>query len=556
MLAKLFPEILSYIMVLAQGSPLHSISVDEIDSDLDTPPQPFEITITHVNSHLRTVALHTCKLWSFIHVNTGVQSTRTVVERTETYLHRSGGHLLDLRIELNGSVGNYKNEVDLQRAMEMIGAGSKRWRRLTIVAEREGTAGVCDAVTARLSGAGAAGESLVPELEYLSVSVDYIDETLETGINGNEAPGLPHFHPHPHLDENPASTAGAIGTQLTQIPLTTRLSKLSFLRLRGLAIYLFRPTLLLSLRTLHLDQTKAIPTTYTLFGRIVAACPVLEHLSVYGDIVMPSMAGGGGAGLPTPFPVLGGVQIQHHYQQNGSSSSASGGGWSPSVNADGKGCDRVIRLPELRSLRICGTQGMVYKILLSRLEAPRLTSLVLKDIQERDLDPLWEEPLTAPSIVRGVGSFMTRPALRFTQLRSLIISNSNLSDFAYRRLFRAFPSITEFASYSSMELDIAPKLLIGKGADVPWPDLYALTFIFDVDLDMNDVAIEEILRQRRKYGCPIHRLCIGVAELDEGDATERRVSVVQGAIVVVKKLGEFDIWPEDRAYPDIDDVLF
>jgi hypothetical protein len=106
-----------------------------------------------------------------------------------------------------------------------------------------------------------------------------------------------------------------------------------------------------------------------------------------------------------------------------------------------------------------------------------------------------------------------------------------------------------------MDPDTASKLLDDGVRDVPWPNLRMLTFIFDVDLTADDKAITDMLQKRQSAGYPVQKIRIGVAELGV-DYVEVQGPVAQETTIVVEGLENFDVWPFDRPYPDIDDILF
>jgi hypothetical protein len=334
------------------------------------------------------------------------------------------------------------------------------------------------------------------------------------------------------------------------------LPKLYFLRLRGLALYTFQLIFLPALQVLHLDQTKSIPMTSKLFEHLAVACPVLEHLSVYGDIIKSSVPEGGAGGNVGRGILLPGRVDDHTFRGGRGGNNGSSREWTAGLSA--KSSQDVISLPQLKSLRVCGTQGSVYRILLSQLESPKLRNLMLKDVHEHDLDILWEAPLAYPrgqTIDRLSRACTSTLVSRFIQIQSFIISSSNLSKSIYQELFRVFPSITEFASYSSMDPDTASNLLDGRVKDVPWPNLRMLTFIFDVDLTADDEAIAKMLQKRKGVGYPVQQVRIGVEELGL-DYVQVEGLVAQETVIAVERSENFDVWPSDRVYLDIDDVLF
>lgn len=522
-------------MILAQ----EPISTDEeynLDAD-SLPRQPFEIAISHVNSSIRSIALGTASLWSTVHVDTGAQDAGTILERTTAYLSRSSGHLLDLRIELNEAPSQSDNH--LCEVIDMIAEESIRWRKLAIVAENDGITDVIAGIRERLIEDKQ--ENLTPELEFLSLSVDYSEESFANfqGENGGSVSHLREQHPARNVTTS-LSTFHRIALQ--QLP------TLSFLRLRGLAIYLFQPTLLSGLQTLHLDQTKAIPFSFDFFNSFMAACPALEHLSIYGDIVMPS-GHNGGAFEQVLIPVLGDGHIQPL-------SHAARYAEGRRVELGSQALDSIISLLELRSLRVCGTTDSVFKVLSTKLEAPKLRNFWVKDAQEHDLDIFWKVPCTTPSTAsnsdhdRSEGPQGISLPSRFTQMQSLTFDNSNLSQSVYRRLSQTFPHIVEFASYSSLEVGTAASLLADG---TMWPSLRALAFVFDTDLYADEDVLEELVKRRRESGCPIDELRIGVDEADIEDLSEANA---QNPVIVMEKADGIDIWPPGRRYRDIDDILF
>jgi hypothetical protein len=553
MLARLFPEILSYTMILAQE--FTRFDVEGVgggyDSDVDMPSQqPFEIAISHVNSSIRSTALLTARLWSSINIDTGAQDANITLQRTKAYLERSNGHSLNVRIELT-ETPRPSNGL-LHQVMEMIAEESKRWRKLSILAEHDGMTDMTAGIRARLIDDGE--KDLTPDLEFLSISVDYsevgyaaIGRRSDGGlrITGVETPpsNARGMYSHPsQTNENVNSMVAFRRVTFGKFP------KLSFLRLRSLALFLFQPTLLLGLQTLHLDQTKAIPLSFTFLSSVIAACPVLEHLSIYGDVVMPSRSRvhDGGIAQQASSTMLGSEPL---FPRAGSE------GFETGSQAKQAG-ESVIRLPELRSLRISGTTGTVFTVLLSRLKAPKLRCFSVKNAQEHDLDAFWNEPAIMSSVYSSAKNWyggsprVLGHVSKFNQMRSLTVNNSDLSQSVYQRLFQTFPMIVDFATYSSIDIETAPKLLAKGAAGVPWPHLRTLTFVFDVDLDGDDVMLEVLLKQRRESGHPIEKVRIGVAELDP-EETE-----AQQAIVIMESLDSIDTWPLNPRYLDIDDILF
>lgn len=270
---------------------------------------------------------------------------------------------------------------------------------------------------------------------------------------------------------------------------------LEFVRLRGLAMHLFRPQLG-NVVILHLDQTTFIPVLYSTFRDILTCSPVLAHLSLYGDIISATQ-------------------------------------WPPGINP--------INLPALRSLRICGVAGEMYTGILLGIHAPRLDSLTLKDIQAHDLDLLWD----------------LMDVTRYTNLKSLIFCDFEPSISTYTRIFESFQEIITFTSlYSSAGNSILVDLLLedvhpGQEPHVPWPKLQILSFPFDPYSD-DDELIEDIVKVRRRCGCPLSKILLG-RKLEDITRGEIRLEVGN---IQVKFCWRNEEWPANRTQFDEDDGLF
>ncbi|KAF5380424.1 hypothetical protein D9615_004647 [Tricholomella constricta] len=228
------PELLSYIFELGQAMELAEL----IDADgASSLPifQPFEVLVSHVSSHFRNVAIGTHLLWSYITIGPALRG-----EEIETYLDRSNGCGLGVRMDLSGA--RIPNPLTMAK-INMAVPHSHRYQRLTIDSIQESTARpilrrFCNATT--------------PMLQHLSISVDEVEGN--TAMDGKMFQG------------------GA--------------PNLSFVRLRGLALHLFHPPLD-NVTTLHLDQTAPLPMLYTTFRDMVTAPSLLQNLSIYGDIIAP-----------------------------------------------------------------------------------------------------------------------------------------------------------------------------------------------------------------------------------------------------------------------------
>ena len=429
--------------------------VDDLHSDANGQLEyPFELIVSHTCSYFREVALATPRLWTAwcIHENC---SDKLVAE----YIARSGGCLLDIRVDL----AVHKPQLDgtrLNDVVEMILPLSFRWRSLSVIYDGE---------SRRYPLISKVCNQPAMALQHLSITVDDVEHADATMVNRDVR--LPHIF----KDGTPT---------------------LEFVRLRGLAMHLFRPQLG-NVVTLHLDQTTFIPVLYSTFRDIVTCSPVLTHLSLYGDIISSTQ-------------------------------------WPVGIN--------LIHLPALRSLRICGIAGEMYTGILLGIHAPRLDSLTLKDLQAHDLDLLWE----------------LIDVTRYTNLKSLIFCDFEPPISIYTRIFESFQEIITFSSlYSSAGNSILVDLLLESDlpeqekSNVPWPKLQILSFPFDPYND-DDELIEDIVIVRRRCGYPLSKILLG-RKLEEIARGEIRLEVGNIQVDFCWRTGE---WPANRTQFDDDDGLF
>lgn len=266
---------------------------------------------------------------------------------------------------------------------------------------------------------------------------------------------------------------------------------LSFVRLRGLAMSLFDLPLG-NATTLHLDQTLPLPIHYTTFRQLITASPALRNLSIYGDMISGTVA------------------------------------WPGALDP--------IDMPTLRSLRLCGIGGAIYNGLLLGLNAPNLESLVLKDVQEYDLDQFW-----ASSDVS-----------KFPLLRHLSFNDFEVSSHVYANIFRTFPSVTSFTTTSSARQPRILQLLaepnMAEPHASPWPMLHTLSFILSLD---DDQLIKDVIQARNDSGCPLGRLCVGTSH---GLPLLPSYCWIQENVTLEGFQDEQ--WPIPDSYLDPDDVLF
>ena len=268
---------------------------------------------------------------------------------------------------------------------------------------------------------------------------------------------------------------------------------LRFVRLGGFALHFFRP-LLDSVVILHLDETKHIPWKYKKFREILLNAPSLLHLSIYGDIVAPRS-------------------------------------WPQRQND--------ISMPFLLSLRICGVSGEVYSNILLIINAPVLESLILKRLQEHDLDALGE--LVDVS--------------RFINLRSLTFWDFDVSVYTYERIMHVFQNITSFSTFHSALPDshlvelLLDKSEITRSDELPlWPTLKTLSFPLNGDDDEMNIA-QALIISRNTNGCSIPAILL-CASADEEAIVE---SEVQGVKVVYSS--RLATWPPNFVDHVRDDVF-
>lgn len=442
-------EILSIVFEIGKNV------VDDLHSDANGHHEcPFELLVSHTCSYFRQVAIATPRLWTACSIHENCPD-KLVAE----YIARSGGCLLDIRVDL----AVHKLQLDdtrLNATVPMILPLSFRWRSLSVTYDGES---VRYPLFSKICNQPAMA------LQHLSITVDDVQHADATIVNRDVR--LPHIFKE--------------GTPT-----------LEFVRLRGLAMHLFRPQLG-NVVILHLDQTTFIPVLYSTFRDILTCSPVLAHLSLYGDIISATQ-------------------------------------WPSGMN--------LIHLPSLRSLRICGVAGEMYTGILLGIHAPRLDSLTLKDIQAHDLDLLWE----------------LMDVTRYTNLKSLIFCDFEPSISTYTRIFESFQEIITFTShYSSAGNSILVDLLLethpGQEEEphVPWPKLQFLSFPFDPYSD-DDELIEDIVKVRRHCGCPLSKILLG-RKLEEITRGEIRL---EAGNIQVKFSWRTEEWPANRTQFDDDDGLF
>ncbi|PFH46181.1 hypothetical protein AMATHDRAFT_70410 [Amanita thiersii Skay4041] len=220
-----------------EGKSLDEDGLDDEDNQ-DRCNIPFEILITHINSHFRRIAIGTRVLWSVISISPTISLNKVI-----TYIERSAGCMLDVRVDLPP---NSVVDKGLRRMIELALSHSSRWRTFSYVSDQEAREGMLSCLA----------DIDAPALEHLSLNVEDVHRDNINTVN---------------LSSTIHTTLFKKGTP-----------KLYFLRLRGYAIHSFIPPLA-SVRVLHLDLTKSLALQYPKFRELVLAPMALEHLSVYGN---------------------------------------------------------------------------------------------------------------------------------------------------------------------------------------------------------------------------------------------------------------------------------
>lgn len=274
-------------------------------------------------------------------------------------------------------------------------------------------------------------------------------------------------------------------------------TNLRFLRLRGLSIHFFRPRIA-QLTILHLDQTRTTPMRYSAFKQLLTASPSLQHLSLYGITAVLS----------------------------------------PDWSAALTGTD-TIQLDHLESLRISSKEGGVFAGILFHIQAPRLASLVLRDMQDNDLR--FEED--------GVHA-----GASFPQVKDLTFCGFELSHAGYCSMFELFPSVESFHCLST-SIGVSNCFEeLGRAWDgvIRWPKLRALEFGYNPFDDPDQMG--DLLSTRKEMG--LGNISFRFAT-DVGEEEEVYLWLEQavGDPIEATVVSEEETWPAGFN-DDHDDTLF
>ncbi|KAF4620530.1 hypothetical protein D9613_000297 [Agrocybe pediades] len=377
----------------------------------------FQVAVPSTCRHFRDIAMASPGLWTSIQIDefsaaaAAAHASAAAADWLVKCIRRSRSRSLDIRVDFaEGSMSDI-DETQVAHELDIIIAEAHRWRSLSVAYDIERKA---NPLISRLFDAPASG------LQHLSIHLGGAEE----------------------LD-------GALVRRKVDLPqiFTNGTPNLKFVRLRGLALYIFRPALR-TVVTLHLDQTVFLPFSYENFRGILICSPVLAHLSLYGNMIDTNVS---------PWP----------------------------ERSD------IIKMPALLSLRLCAIQGEMYRGVLLGIETPSLESLTLESLQDSDLDALWD----------------LKDGGRYRRLQHLQFSEFDFSIRTYRRMFDTFPEITSFSTptisiVKSRLLDILRRGFPGEENYELWPNLRDLKFPYDHTEEEFDV-IKGVLETRRLRGRPI-----------------------------------------------------
>ncbi|KAL0957745.1 hypothetical protein HGRIS_001523 [Hohenbuehelia grisea] len=345
----------------------------------------------------------------------------------------------------------------------------------------------------------------LPVIDLLAINIsDCRRLTIISGTNAAHMPLLAHLKsnalPMPRLEHlslsindlaqpGAHSDAGDFGAQI----LLGGAPNLAFVRLRGLSAHFFRPPLG-GVTTLHIDCTKIVQFHYSRVRDLLLHSPQLRNLSIFGSIIDP---------------------FKPH---------------EPHAHLE------PIHLPNLTSLRLCGTSTWVFDVALATISAPRLLSLVLKDIIENPRDAGWN--------TSSLGSS------KFPMLVALEFYDFELTQPTYQCIFDVFPGITTFSIFQSTSQEPFILSLFIKAAQTlmirqPWPALHTLALVYDVEQEDRVRAAVEA-RKVVTHHFRLLRLFTSEVSVTFDPPFAREVEIATTVAV----------WPDGLGYPDEEDFLF
>lgn len=443
-------EVLAHIFEIFKL--VHNEDVRDYQDHYEETP---EVLVSHVSSYFRAVAISTPTLWCQVSINCA-----STLDQTETYLSRSSGCPLDVRVQLFSESLGERNR--LNSLLDLVLPHSHRWRSLSVF---QGLEDIDHPLLTRLC------EALAPNLKHLTIEVEDVNGVMEEFVDQDVS--LPQIFK--------SVSGNASGS-------------LEFVRLRGVAMNYFRPPLSQT-TTLHLEQLKLVPIQYRTFRAMLTTPHNLTSLSVSGDII-PA------------------------------------GHW-PLKYA-------LIPLPHLLSLRICSVSGELYARLLLALDAPRLRSLCLKDVQDSDLDGLWDNKCAVTPT--------------FSSVERISFLNFELSPSTFEKLCLMFPNIRTFRTFHSpVETCQFVYLVLAKPREqqgrpnILWPSLRHVSFL-EGNEGTCDKRIAQFIDSRQVDGYPLSSLTLLTNADNEGE------SLAYQSGVKIQLSSVIEAWPDSgSSFLDLDD---
>ncbi|KAG6880110.1 hypothetical protein C0992_005817 [Termitomyces sp. T32_za158] len=227
--ASLPNEILSTIFLLCHGTKLILTRATA---------RPFEVVVSHVSTHWRSVALGTASLWSAINLHVTNQTRSHALERLSAQLTRSAQCLLDISLHLSVSDG-------VSDILYHLVPHAERWFRVSISTDQ----GSKDDIYAPFQPLS------VPNLIHLSLRIGNSEENNDTPRT--EYPEI-------------SSTIFLQGAP-----------SLAFVRVAGKVVGNIYPPLA-TIRTFHVDAWPKNLLNVAQLHSLLAALPCLVHLSLTG----------------------------------------------------------------------------------------------------------------------------------------------------------------------------------------------------------------------------------------------------------------------------------
>ncbi|KAJ3984735.1 hypothetical protein F5890DRAFT_1267871 [Lentinula detonsa] len=224
-----------------------SLERDELDEEEITELSSFELRVSHVSKHWRTVALGTGQLWSDIVIQPGYSS-----ERAEAYFARSNRCLLNVQLR------DCPDTASTKKILDLLFQDSVRWRTCIIEAGLDSLT-----MTEIVSLA-------VPNLEEIEINVQPPNRARRSDESWQGRPVLNGGSP-----------------------------RLKVANLHGFAVHFARPPLS-NVTHLELDYRGRLPLDYGKFKEMLTNAPSLVDFSINGELIdaLPHNSHSGSVVLP------------------------------------------------------------------------------------------------------------------------------------------------------------------------------------------------------------------------------------------------------------------